>query len=198
MKNNAIIIFAKAPLLGQVKTRLMSSLTEKERLNLYESLLKGTLRKLTGIEDVDTFICYWPPDANDYFAQFSLESFPQSDGDIGIKMFNALKKVFDSSYKKAVLVGVDIPDISSKTASKAFEILNKKDLVFGPARDGGYYLVGMKWPMREIFEGIEWSTKETLKQSVKKASAQGYSVDFTETLLDIDTPDDLKTYLSCK
>jgi rSAM/selenodomain-associated transferase 1 len=198
MNKDAIIILAKAPLPKHVKTRLMGHLTDEERLNLYESLLKETVKKLTGIEGVDTLICYWPMDAKDYFMQFGLEIFPQSDGDIGTRMFNALKKVFDMSYKKAVIVGVDIPDLSSEPALKALEMLDKKDIVFGPSFDGGYYMVGMKKPLREIFEDIEWSTKATLKQSIEKASEQGYNLHFTETLLDIDTPDDLKTYLSGK
>lgn len=198
MTTDGIIILAKAPLKEHSKTRLIGHLTDEERLNLYESLLKGTVKKLSGIEGVDTLICYWPFDSRDYFMQFGLEIFPQSDGDIGKRMFNALKKVFDMSYKKAVIVGVDIPDISSEIALNAFEMLDKKDIVFGPAFDGGYYMVGMKKPLREIFEDIEWSTKATLKQSIEKASEQGYSLDFTETLLDIDTPDDLKTYLSGK
>jgi rSAM/selenodomain-associated transferase 1 len=198
MNKDAIIILAKAPLPKHVKTRLMGHITDEERLSLYASLLKGTVKKLSGIAGVDTLICYWPMDAKDYFMQFDLEMFPQSDGDIGKRMFHALKKVFDMSYKKAVIVGVDIPDLSSETALKALEMLDAKDIVFGPSVDGGYYMVGMKKPFREIFEGIEWSTKSTLKQSVKKASKQGCSLHFTETLLDIDTPDDLKTYLSGK
>jgi rSAM/selenodomain-associated transferase 1 len=198
MNKDAIIIFAKAPLKEHAKTRLAGHLTDEERLNFYESLLKGTVNKLTGLEGIDTLICYWPVDANNYFMQFGLKMYPQSDGDIGIRMFNALKKIFDIGYKKAVLVGVDVPEISSETTLTAFKMLDKKDIVFGPALDGGYYMIGMKRPLLEIFEGIDWSTEATLRQSMEKASEQSYSLAFTETLLDIDTPDDLNTYLSGK
>ena len=82
--------------------------------------------------------------------------------------------------------------INSSIVLNAFDLLSDNDIVFGPARDGGYYLVGLKTPIREIFQDIQWSTSLTLKESLDKASNKGYEVAFTEMLSDIDTIDDLK------
>lgn len=192
MNSNALIIMAKSPRKGDVKTRLAGHMPEGERLGLYVSLLKTTIEKLKEIPGVDTLISYYPPEEAGYFSVFGLGAFPQSGGDIGERMYNALGKVLEQGYEKAVLVGVDIPGLSPSIVLRAFELLRKSDLVFGPARDGGYYLVGLKEPVREIFEGIPWSTATTLKDTLKKASALGYSAALTETLSDIDTVEDLK------
>jgi hypothetical protein len=189
---NALIILAKFPHKDYVKTRLIRYLTDDERLKLYTSLLENTINKLKDIQGVDSFIAYSPRNTQNYFSKFELGLFPQSEGDIGERMFNALSRILTGGYQKAVLVGVDIPDISSTMVLKAFELLSDYDIVFGPARDGGYYLVGLKTLIKEIFEGIEWSTEKTLKQSIKKAMAGGYSVVLTEMLLDIDTIEDVK------
>jgi rSAM/selenodomain-associated transferase 1 len=141
---------------------------------------------------VDTFISYSPPEEAGYFSGFGPRTFPQSGGDIGERMYNALGKVLGEGYVKAVLVGVDIPGLSTSTVLRAFELLADSDMVFGPARDGGYYLVGLKKPAREIFQGIPWSTARTLGETLRKAYSLGYRTAFTETLSDIDTVEDLK------
>jgi rSAM/selenodomain-associated transferase 1 len=192
MNSHALIIMAKSPRQGDVKTRLAGHMAEGERLGLYVSLLKSTIEKLKEVPGVDTFISYYPPEDAGYFSGFGPGTFPQSGGDIGERMFNALQKVLNKGYKKAVLVGVDIPRLSPSIVLRAFELLTESDLVFGPARDGGYYLVGLKEPVREIFEGIAWSTSRTLGETLKKASALGFRAALTELLSDIDTVDDLK------
>lgn len=193
MKNgNSLIILAKSPLKDNVKTRLIGHLSDEERLNLYEYLLKNTITKLSDIPGVDSFISYSPADAGTYFSRFGLRMFPQSRGDIGERMFNAISRVLTSGYRKVALVGVDIPEISDSIVLRAFDLLTDNDIAIGPARDGGYYLVGLKAPVREIFEDMEWSTPQTLRQTLQKASSCGYSTALTETLSDIDTITDVK------
>jgi rSAM/selenodomain-associated transferase 1 len=192
---NALIIFAKSPEGGDVKTRLAGHLTDAERLELYTALLEATIGELKDIENVDTFISYTPPEGGEYFREFGLGMFPQPGGDIGRRMHRALDKVLEDGYQKAVLVGVDIPGLSARIILKAFELLSDSDIVFGPARDGGYYLVGLKVPEEKIFKDIEWSTENTLRQSIQKAEASGKSVACTEELSDIDTAEDIKKLL---
>jgi rSAM/selenodomain-associated transferase 1 len=194
MNRNALIMLAKAPYKDIVKTRLSGHMTDADRLSLYISLLEGTVSRLRNIPDCDSFISYSPKDAAGYFSRFGLRAFPQSEGDIGDRMFNALNKVLDDGYEKAALVGVDIPDISPSTVLKAFKLLDGDDIVFGPAEDGGYYLVGLKMPIRDIFKEIEWSTKRTLKQSIVRAERYGHRVALTETLYDIDTIEDVEKF----
>jgi rSAM/selenodomain-associated transferase 1 len=191
MKNqNALIIFAKSPEAGNVKTRLAGHLDDAERLRLYTSMLEGTVGKLRSIPEADTLICYVGD--KEYFTKFGLKLFPQSEGDLGERMHLAMKKLLDEGYGKAVLVGVDIPGLTPAIIREAFKLLSDHDAVFGPASDGGYYLVGLKAPNREIFTGIEWSTNTTLKQTLAKAKAAGLKITITDILSDVDRPEDLK------
>ncbi len=193
MKNKyALIIIAKYPDKDNVMTRLKGSMSDEKRLELYISLLKNTIRKLKEISGVDTFIAYAPPKADEYFSGFGVKLIPLSEGDLGERMFNALNRVLNEGYQKAVLVGIDIPGLTSSIVLKAFELLSYNDVVFGPAKDGGYYLVGIKSPAKEIFKHIQWSTDKTLNQSIERAKQFGYSVALTETFSDIDTIEDVK------
>jgi len=191
MKNqNALIIFAKSPEAANVKTRLSGHLDDDERLKLYTSMLDGTVERLKAISKADTLICYDGDEG--YFRKFGLRTFPQADGDLGERMHRAMKELFDEGYSKVVLVGVDIPGLSQPIISSAFKLLSEHDAVFGPATDGGYYLVGLKAPAEEIFTGIEWSTNTTLRQTLAKAKDAGLKMTITDILSDVDRPEDLK------
>lgn len=190
-KTNALVIFAKEPRKDSVKTRLSSHLTDDQRMNLYVKLLAGTIEKLRTIEGVNTFLCYSPENAQEYFKQFSLEGFPQTEGDLGERMYRAVIRMLHEGYQKVVIVGVDIPDISPAIILHAFEKLNENDIVFGPAQDGGYYLVGLQLSIQEIFQNIDWSTDRTLQQSIDIGLQKGYSIALLEELSDIDTIEDI-------
>lgn len=192
MKHNALVIMAKEPHPASVKTRLRKSLTDEKRLALYVRLLEATIEKLRSVPGVDTFIAYTPETALSFFKKFKLGLFPQTEGTLGDRLYNAARKVLDGGYRKAVLVGTDIPDISGSIVLNAFGLLSEHEIVFGPAVDGGYYLVGLKRPIRELFEDIPWSSERTLRESLDTAKKYGFSVATTETLLDIDTIDDVK------
>ncbi|MEJ2313463.1 MAG: TIGR04282 family arsenosugar biosynthesis glycosyltransferase [Nitrospirota bacterium] len=194
-EKNAVIIFAKSPRIEDVKTRLAGRLSAGERLGLYRSLLEDTVEKLRRVPGADTFISYTPPEDGDYFEGFGLRTFPQAEGDLGLKMHAALARVLGEGYEKAILVGVDIPGLSSAVTERAFVLLEGSDVVFGPATDGGYYLVGLKRPEEAVFTGVEWSTVTTLTESVAKAEAAGLRVGYADTLSDIDRPEDLKGHL---
>lgn len=188
----ALIIMAKAPIAGQVKTRLKGHMSGKERARLYRTLLEGTVGKLRDLPGIDTYITFWPEDWREYFSGFGLPAFPQEGDGLGPRMHNALKKVLGMGYEKAVLVGADIPELSGDVVAEALGLLSDSDIVFGPAEDGGYYLVGLKRPRMEIFEGITWSEETTLSQTLRKADALGLRAALAKTLYDIDAPEDLK------
>lgn len=193
MKNeNALIIIAKRPHAGHVKTRLNSHLPETKIVEIYSFLLEQTIRKLRSIEGVDTFIAHAPDSAGKYFMNFGLKLIPLHKRDLGAGMYEAFHSTFSAGYRKAVLVGADIPDVSSATILNALQLLSTKDLVFGPARDGGYYLVGMRKLIHEVFEAVPWSSDQTLEISLRRSKQYNYSVGFTERLSDIDTIDDVK------
>lgn len=188
----ALIILAKYPHPDTVKTRLRGHLPDEKRIRIYEALLNNAVETLRDLPGVDTFICYSPSSGRSYFARFGLGMFVQSGGDVGLRMHHAMQKLFRRGYQNVVLVGVDIPDISGSIVLKAFSLLDETDLVFGPAMDGGYYLVGLNKPDPEIFRGIEWSTDRTLRESIARAESCKYRISFTERLSDVDTAEDLK------
>lgn len=192
MNDNALIIIAKYPEKENVKTRLKGLMPDGKRLALYVSMLENTLNKLRSIPDVDTYIAYAPESATDYFRRFGVGLILLPEGDLGGRMFHSFREVFKAGYHRAALVGVDIPDLSSTIILKAFALLSLDDIVYGPAKDGGYYLVGMGKLIKEIFEDVPWSSDQTLNRSVEKARQFGYSVAFTETLSDVDTIDDAR------
>lgn len=192
MNGNALIVFARFPD-RSVKTRLKGVLSEKDRILFYESLLRSTIDRVRDIDDIDVYLCFTPKAKEGYFSQYRLGLFPQSKGDIGLKMCNAFQFVFNNKYLKAILIGTDIPKISQEIIISAFRSLDENDVVFGPARDGGYYLIGQKRSNPGIFRGIEWSSPSTLKQSLGKARGLGLSIGLVKTLSDIDTVKDLIT-----
>ena len=192
MKDNALIIIAKYPEKKTVKTRLKGSMSDDQRLNLYISLLNRAVTDLGDIPNVDTFIAYAPREREDYFLKFNLNLIPLTEGNLGTRMFEAFENVFNLGYKKASLVGADIPDLSPAIILEAFNVLSENDIVYGPAKDGGYYLVGMRKLVREVFENVPWSSAETLEKSLEQVSNSGNTVGFTEMLSDIDKIEDVR------
>ena len=192
MNDNALIIIAKYPEKKNVKTRLKGSMSDEQRLDLYVSLLNRAMKDLGDIPGVDTFIAYAPKEKEDYFLKFNLGLIPLNGEDLGAGMLKAFEKVFSLGYKRASLVGADIPDLSPAIILEAFAVLSEHDLVYGPARDGGYYLVGMRKLIREVFENVPWSSEQTLKKSLEQASRSGNTVGFTEMLSDIDRIEDVR------
>lgn len=188
---SAVIIFAKAPG-ADAKTRLSSVLSDSERIALYESLLRETVEKLMLVDDADLCIFYTPSDAAEYFRQFQVALWSQVLGDLGQRMHAAFDRMFRHNYGKAVLVGVDIPGLTAPIIRHALYLLNDHDAVFGPATDGGYYLVGLKRSAPALFEGIHWSCPSTLCETLRKAQSLGLRVALTAELSDIDTADDAK------
>ncbi|PNX53058.1 MAG: hypothetical protein BV458_06435 [Thermoplasmata archaeon M9B2D] len=191
MENNALIIFAKFPDRG-VKTRLKGFLSEQKRIILYEFLLSSTVKKLSSCDGVDVYLCFTPREREDYFLKYGLRLFPQSDGDLGMKMFEAFRYVLNIGYQKAVLVGTDIPTLTQKIVMDSLYLMERDDVVFGPALDGGYYLIGMKKNYSDIFRGIKWSSPSTLSESFTKAQECGLKIGFVDALSDIDTIEDLR------
>ncbi len=117
----------------------------------------------------------------------------QKEGDIGDRMFYAFEEQFGMCAQRVVLIGTDIPGLSASVLERAFQELLSRDLVLGPAEDGGYYLIGLnRRPNRALFTGIPWGSQEVLKSTLNIAKGLGFSVALLERLRDIDEPEDLK------
>jgi len=115
----------------------------------------------------------------------------QSEGDLGRRMALAFKESFSAGMTGVVIIGTDCPDLNAQLMVKAFHAIEQNDLVLGPALDGGYYLIGLRRLIPELFTGISWSTAEVLEQTRSIAERLDLAIAFLPLLNDIDRPEDL-------
>jgi len=200
-RRRAVVIFARAPDLGKVKTRLAAELGEREALAIYTSLAENTVRVVAMLPQCDRVVAYTPKDAyirmRDWLGDgFSYEA--QCDGDLGARMAHAFRSRFDENAESVLLIGTDAPGIDSSVLVEGFAALSHDDVVFGPALDGGYYAVGLRAPHAVLFENISWSETDTLSRSIAAARGAGLSVHLLPELSDIDTARDWRRWLSVR
>jgi len=190
MKKNALIIFAKNIVLGKVKTRLAKTIGDSGAFNVYVKLYEITEHESTKVEGADIRVYFSDVIINSKWPKS--ERFIQKGKDLGERMKNAFNDAFEAGYENVVCIGSDLPDIKSRIIEDAFLKLNKNDLVFGPAADGGYYLVGMNKTHLYIFENKPWSTDQLLSITRKEIETEGHLYSLLDVLNDIDTIQDLK------
>jgi hypothetical protein len=189
--SNCLLVFVKNALKGRVKSRLAKSIGEPAALGIYNELI-GRVKKILLDISYDKFIFYSDfVDRLDVFENEKFEKRLQKGDDLGERMNNAFYFAFELKYEKVVLIGSDIPKLSEKILLDAFHALNKFDLVLGPAKDGGYYLIGMKKHTPELFSNMVWSTEEVRVQTIRKAEGAHLSIKEMPYLSDLDTFEDL-------
>lgn len=193
MKAPALIIFARKPTPGKVKTRLANAIGPVAAAALYERMLQDTMAKamrLSGVEPV-LFVAGDPAWFTERFP--GVPVFPQSGGDLGERMAGAFAHVFSAAAPRACIIGTDSPDLPPAYLERAFAALGEgADLVFGPADDGGYYLLGMNRLHGELFRGMAWSTEEVLQESLRRATESGLRAELLPRWYDVDLPGDLE------
>ena len=188
MNKELLIVFVKNIVLGKVKTRLAKTIGNRGAFNVYKQLYNITQTETLKL-DIDRHIYFsdvvinsaWPND----------DKFIQVGDDIGERMENAFKKGFELGYDKIILIGSDLPDINDRIIMQGFNKLNDSNFVFGPALDGGYYLVGMKKLIPGLFTDKPWSTPELMTITQSFVINKGKSISYLENLNDIDNIDDL-------
>ena len=197
----ALAIFCKTPERGFVKTRLAASVGNQKALEIYLDLLRITDQETKpfsssrhlflvsaledSIEQMQSTL-----QQQDLFIDPKINFAVQQGEDLGLRMFAAFKNLF-KNHRSVVLIGCDLPDLTSALISKAFDALQSNDLVIGPSCDGGYYLIGLKKEMPDLFKEISWSSEKVLKQTLERAKRLSLKVQLLEKLRDIDTLDDL-------
>ncbi|TGN21129.1 TIGR04282 family arsenosugar biosynthesis glycosyltransferase [Leptospira idonii] len=190
MENKALIIFAKKPELGKVKTRLAKDLGETEALLAYERLLKIT-EDVTEGSWMKKYL-FWEgeiPKQSDFFSSGYVYK-SQKNGDLGFKMKSAFEEILPL-HSQVCIIGTDCPYLDESILKTSFDLLeNDSDLVIGPAMDGGYYLLGMRKLHGEVFEGVEWSTDRVFATTVSIAIEKRLTVKELPKLRDIDTIED--------
>jgi len=191
-----IILFVKVPARSQVKTRLAAALGEEAALELYQRFVQDILDTLeqTGIP---VMICYYPPDNRNAVAGWlgpEQQYLPQEGRDVGERMENAFRQAFNRGFSRVVLIGSDIPDLPAPLIKEALAALHMHDAVIGPARDGGYYLIGFRndtfFP--GVFSGIAWSTGTVFRSTMQAFEKAGQRVHELPLWQDVDTIEDLK------
>ena len=194
--SNALAIFAKAPVAGQVKTRLCPPLTPERAAELSRCFLLDTLERMCGLEAVEVFVAISPTDSESLFRSlipFPVRYRPQRGASLGERQLNTLGDMMSAGFSRALIIGSDIPTLPVAYVQEAFRRLEDPacDAVFGPSHDGGYYLVGARQPHRRLFENIVWSTPQVLQQTLAQARKYGYAVALVPPWYDVDRPQDL-------
>jgi rSAM/selenodomain-associated transferase 1 len=198
ISQNHLLIFARLPELGQVKTRLAHTIGEPAALEIYRELLTRTrvaaepfggqktvwLTQPASPLNPAAVATEWPG----YVWQ------PQPEGDLGGKMQTAFQQAFDSGARAVVIIGTDCPGLTSQHLHHAFELLISHDVVVGPAADGGYYLLGMTMLHEKLFQDKAWSTASVLADTLADAAYLSLRVAHLPTLHDVDTADDLAAW----
>ena len=189
---NLLLIFTRNPELGKAKTRLAKTVGDETALEIYKFLLERT-RDISSKVNADKAVYYSVKiRENDIWNPNIYQKHQQFGDDLGIRMLNAFKNGFEAGYKKVMIIGSDLYDLSEKNIEKAFVALDTNDVVIGPAEDGGYYLLGMNALQENVFKNKEWGTasvrKDTLKDlSDKKVKVLAFKndIDIYEDILDI-------------
>jgi|TARA_B100002003_G_scaffold229152_1_gene238205 hypothetical protein len=204
-KGRALVIFAKAPIPGTVKTRLCPPLSPEEATALHSSFLMDTIeqtKKGLGKLKADRFVACDPSMEHPFFtamrSHHGVQLLQQRGNDLGQRMEGAIRELLDRDYSSVVITGCDIPTLPVEEISRAFGLLEEQDCVLGPCTDGGYYLIGLRCLYPELFSDIPWGTSAVLNLTKKKADVLNLKLGFTTPWFDIDTPDDLRTLLNEK
>lgn len=194
--DTAVAIFCKAPILGNVKTRLAADVGPKQATKIYRALAEHVVWNVrhAGLPTVLFIDKEQTAEAFHNWLGGDLEV--QTGGDLGEKMLNATQTIIKAGYKRVIIVGTDSPYLDTQIVHDAAVQLEKFDVVLGPAVDGGYYLIGMSGLHPELFENMKWSTDRVLEDTTQRAKESNLTVHLLKTLIDIDTKEDLDTVLA--
>jgi len=193
METNKLIIFVKNPIQGKVKTRLAAEIGEAPALEIYKTLLKHTHQVATNTQEVSISVYYADfVNNNDLWNNFDKKL--QEQQDLGSRMNHAIKSEMENGFQNIIIIGSDCLEINPQHIQKAFLSLKTNDIVIGPAEDGGYYLIGLKSLIPDIFKNKKWSTDTVFIDTIEDINRLNLKHMILETLCDIDTKKDLDRY----
>ena len=187
-------MFVRAPEAGRVKTRLAASIGADAALRVYRRLAEHTVREALGVAGAEVRVHYTPADAEAVVREWLGDGpalLPQSDGDLGVRMRDAFARAFADGRRRVVIIGSDLPEMRADLLHRAISLLDERETVIGPARDGGYYLLGLTRLVDGIFEGIAWSTPGVLQSTLERLAMAGIIPALLEPLSDVDVVGDL-------
>lgn len=190
----AILLFARYPVAGQAKTRLIPELGPGGAARLHRRMTEHAVAVARSAEAMVT-LCHTGGRRSDFRAWLGpdLDFAAQPDADLGGRLRWAFTRAFRQRAARVLAIGADVPGISPTLLREAFDALDTHDVVLGPALDGGYYLIGMTRPHPDLFAGMEWGTERVCAQTRAAIQRLGLSCHELPTLNDVDRPEDLAT-----
>ena len=196
MISEKLIIFTRYPEPGKTKTRLIPVLGKAGAANLHRLMAQRTIARALSLQksrrlSVEIHHTGGSQQQMQDWLGTDLIYQNQIDGDLGARMTAAFQNSFDSGVDKVAIVGTDCPDLKAEILAQAFDELSDRDLVLGPAKDGGYYLIGLRRSIPELFDGINWGTSEVFASTRAIAQNLGLNIAVLPILADIDRPEDL-------
>lgn len=196
-KQDQLIVFTRYPEPGATKTRLARTLGHHQAAAIHQELIEHTMVQ------VKKFMQSYPISVSIYFTGGNRKKLQkwlgtdliyreQGTGDLGQRMAQAFAETFKNKYQRSVIIGSDCPQLKVHHLVLAFEVLRRKDLVLGPAADGGYYLIGLSCFEQSLFKAISWGKETVLAKTLSIAREKKLAFKLLETLSDVDRPEDLK------
>lgn len=189
---NLLIIFTKNPRLGSVKTRLARDIGSQNALDIYRFLLQHSYEITTPVNTSKYVYYSHEVTEADLWDRGGFEKKLQHGNDLGERMENAFKLGFEEGFQKILIIGTDLYELQTKHIKEAFHALDHNDYVVGPAKDGGYYLLGMNSLNSDIFRNKKWSTSTVLQDTLK--DMEGSRIRLLPTQNDIDVLEDIKDH----
>ena len=191
---SCVVVFGREPLPGAVKTRLAAGVGEEVAALVYRELLGHTLGVARSV-GADVVLALAEPPRCGFRPPLEVAVEVQATGDLGRRMACAFERRFSEGYRRVVLIGSDCPRLGTVHLEGALAMLDEAPVALGPAADGGYWLIGLREPVAELFEGIAWSTPGVLAQTRERLHALNLDWRELETLSDLDTGGDLERLL---
>jgi hypothetical protein len=195
----ALAIFAKAPVPGEVKTRLFPHLTPRQAAQLQQTFILDTLTRLKPTRNIQRYLACFPSSTDSFFMKleqdYRVELLDQQGRDLGERMSGVVKTLMDRGCRRVVLIGSDIPTLPRAYLERAFKALHHCSVVLGPSLDGGYYLIGLSRCIPELFEDIPWSTEKVFDLTLRKIHKGGYKCKILPSWFDVD---DMKGFNALK
>jgi rSAM/selenodomain-associated transferase 1 len=190
----AVLMFAKAPRPGLVKTRLTREVGASQAVSIYRAVGRSVAAAISQRYPISVW--YDPPDAAAEMRNWlgAHEYLPQAEGDLGRRMQHAFAAHHERGDGPMIAIGADAPEVDAAVIHAAEAVLSRYEVVLGPACDGGYYLIGLNRPIPELFEGVPWGTPRVRHVTLEICAKLHLGVGQTEKLRDVDTGADAEAF----
>ncbi len=190
MTDNGLVLFAKAPVPGRVKSRLIPHLAPEQACALYQAFVRDSLDRFHPKLPHRRYLACYPSSCDPFFKSLrgeqGVELLEQAGSDLGERMAGVVRDLLGRGLRQIVLVGADSPTLPAERLDQAFQALRRRPVVIGPSRDGGYYLIGMSRWIPHLFRGIAWGTDGVMSQTTQVLNRAGMQWEMLPGWFDVD------------